>query len=134
MKKLFRKFSLFAFFLTILLVSCKKEEPKPEPVPQYRTVKYQIIYHGTNHSRQLDYFDAAGTMQTDYPGYDTIIKMEYMKVGKLAAITATCSSSVPAPGASTSVDLKIFVENQLQASAYNVGVNYAFETCNVTVN
>ena len=133
MKKLLKKFSLFAFFSTILLVSCKKETPKPDPIPEYRTVKYQIIYSGTNKSRTLDYFDAAGVSQTEFPGYDTITKLEYMKVGKLASITASCTSNVAAPGAATSVDLKIYINNQLQVAAFDNAINYAQGSCYVVV-
>ena len=93
MKKLLKKFSLFAFFSTILLVSCKKETPA-EPKKQY-TVTYHCDLPPIGQTKIINYM-YAGHIVTDTLTYvDKFDWTTTMESGERPSITVSCNITIP---------------------------------------
>lgn len=102
MKKIIKKFALFALFSTLILASCKKETPEPEkkkytityfadlpPVGQFKVITYGVkgyVYTDTTYSDQF---------------YITL----NMESGDILSLDANCN--ITTPSEAVHVEIKV---------------------------
>jgi len=118
MKKLFRKFSLFAFFSTILLVSCKKETPA-EPKKQY-TVSYHCDLPPSGQVKIINYTFAGHNVSDTLTFVDTFDLICTMESGERPAISVSCNITIPY----AAINAQIQVNGATVSHDYQSGTGY----------
>lgn len=92
MKKIIKKFALFALFSTLILASCKKETPEPEK-KQY-TITYFADLPPVGQLKVITYA-VKGYVYTDTTYSDQFSITFNMESGDILSLNADCNITTP---------------------------------------